>query len=352
MSDFQIIDVPGHGRVEFPASMSDADIAAAIQKVVANAPATVNPLVAAQMNKAAANLTPPESVTDPRWDAYQQAQNQSAPFELPATLIGGGGIGAILKPGAKAVRSGAEWMMQKALKPTQSDLLTGKADKAIGTLLDEGINVSRGGMAKLEARGEAANKAASDILANSQANIDKYRVARRLDDTERTFRAQVDPHSDLNVIQDTETNFLTHPQLSGQNTMPIQLAQQLKQGTYKQLRDKYGELGGAATEAQKALARGLKEEIELAEPGVIPHNKRASDLFNALNVAERRAMIAGNNNPLGLGPLASNPAAAAVFALDRSQLAKSLAARMMNNSQRIPGLVAGGAIGDYMAQPR
>ena len=39
-------------------------------------------------------------------------------------------------------------------------------------------------------------------------------------------------------------------------------AQAMKQGTYRALGDKaYGELKGASIEAQKAQARGLKEEL-------------------------------------------------------------------------------------------
>ncbi len=95
--------------------------------------------------------------------------------------------------------------------------------------------------------------------------------------------------------------------------MPVQLAQQIKQGTYQQLRDKYGEMGSAQTEAQKAIARGLKEEIERAVPEVVGPNAQASDLWNAINVAQRRSFMEGNKNPMGLAPLAHHPLGAAAF---------------------------------------
>ncbi len=120
--------------------------------------------------------------------------------------------------------------------------------------------------------------------------------------------------------------------------MPIDLAQKLKQGTYTQLRDAYGELTGAQTEAQKALAAGLRNEIEKAVPEVASHNARASDLWNALNVAQRRAAIQGNNNPLGLTSLAPTGVGAAAMAIDRSALLRSLMANALYRTGKVSEL--------------
>ena len=112
--------------------------------------------------------------------------------------------------------------------------------------------------------------------------------------------------------------------------MPVQLAQSMKQGTYTSLGNKsYGELGGADIEAQKALARGLKEEISSAVGSVAGLNRRQSELMNAVEIAERRALIEGNKNPAGLALLANDPMAGIGFLADRSALAKSLAARSL-----------------------
>src|SRR3990167_10396587 len=102
----------------------------------------------------------------------------------------------------------------------------------------------------------------------------------------------------------------------------------MKQGTYKAIGGKnYGELKGAETEAQKALARGVKEEISSAVPNVAALNKREGNLLNALSVAERRALMDANKNPLGLGVL--NPATLALWLWDRSGWAKAMTARML-----------------------
>lgn len=228
---------------------------------------------------------------------------------------------------------GSRRVMQSAIKPSITEPQS-KVDRAITTMLDNGINVTPGGMNKLRGMGNAANAEVAAALAPSTAQIDPNAVAARLADTNQRFASQVAPQSDLAAIDSVRNDFMNHPQVPG-STMPVQLAQALKQGTYQQLRDKYGELGSASTEAQKALARGLKEEIETAVPGVIDPNARAAEIWNALSVAKRRAMVAGNNNPLGLAAMViGHPAAAAATTLDRSTWVRSLLARGMNNANK------------------
>jgi Fe-S cluster assembly scaffold protein SufB len=110
----------------------------------------------------------------------------------------------------------------------------------------------------------------------------------------------------------------------------VQLAQEMKQGTYKRLREKYGELGSADTEAQKALARGLKEEIAATVPEVGPMNARESSLLNAKEILDKRVLTAGNKNPLGIGGLSPRLGNLAAMMTDRSELVKSLIARGLN----------------------
>lgn len=254
--------------------------------------------------------------------------------------------GEVAKLAAPVFDWAGKRLMQNALAPTGKDLVLGKADRAVQTMLDEGVNVSRGGMDKLRQRGEELNARAQLLLNNSPAQVNKYAVESRLRGPEQTFGLQANPQSDLLAIEEASRQFLSHPRLTGQNTMPVQLAQQLKTGTYKQLRDKYGEMGTASTEAQKALARGLKEEIEGVVPGVAPINAKAAEIWNAMNVAERRALMAANMNPLGIGIIASNPKAAATYAMGRSPVIKSALARMLYSGQeQIPANIARMGIG-------
>jgi len=244
-----------------------------------------------------------------------------------APLLAGAGAGPAAEGASGALRAGAERMMHSALKP---GLRYGKqAEPAIDTLLEKGINVTPGGLDKLHGMIDDKNSAISKLIEASPATIDKGRVAARLHDALVKFEKQVDPHADLATIQKTWDNFMNHPLLTGKE-IPVKTAQQLKQGTYTQLKGKYGELGSAETEAQKALARGLKEEIAKAVPEVAPLNAEDSKLLQALPLVERRVIVSANKNPVGLGVLSMNPKNIAVWMADRSELFKSLVARMLN----------------------
>lgn len=228
----------------------------------------------------------------------------------------------------------ARSLMQSALKPTIEQLRTGKAERAITTLLDEGINPTRAGVNKLKDKIWNINSEVANKIGSSNAMIDKQNVLNTLQDVRAGFANQVSPTSDLNAIQGVADDFLNHPSFLG-NMLPVQKAQELKQGTYKVLKGKYGEAGSAATEAQKGLARGLKDEISKAVPEVASLNAKESQLINALSVAERRALMDANKNTMGLAALASNPVGWAAFMADRSAAFKSIAARMANQASQV-----------------
>jgi hypothetical protein len=229
----------------------------------------------------------------------------------------------------RSLDSTSKSLMQSALKPTLKQRQSGEADRAIRTLLDEGLNATKGGVEQLQSRVGSINDEVSNTIANSTSTIDKQAVIDALTDTRGKFSNQVSPTADLSAIDNVALDFQNHPMLTS-GSIPVQQAQKLKQGTYKVLQGKYGETGSAATEAQKALARGLKEQIAVAHPEIAALNKRESDLINALGVTERRALLDENKNPVGLAALAGNPIVAAGMLADRSALVKSLLARGSN----------------------
>lgn len=255
-------------------------------------------------------------------------------------------IGAVLPGGVQAANAIgqtingaghklAQALMQSALKPTIKQLRTGDAQVAIDTLLKYGINPTERGVYKLGGMVDDLNSQISDKIANSNAVINKSDVLNYLQDPADRFSNQVSPTSDLNAIVGVAQDFINHPGMPGK-TIPVQMAQALKQGTYKALSGKYGEVGSAATEAQKALARGLKDEIGKAVPDVIPLNAEESNLIKTLNVSERRALMDLNKNPFGLAALAQSPSSFALFLADRSAAFKGIAARMVNKAASAP----------------
>lgn len=229
----------------------------------------------------------------------------------------------------EVVQGAARRLMTSALKPSDTAHLSGDASRAVQTLLDQGVNVTPSGVDKLNAMLAKTNQQIADAVAGSNAVIDKPSVASRLQQLLPRMQQQVNPQGDIAAVQSAAQKFMEHPLLPTDD-IPVALAQKMKQGTYSQLSGKYGEEGSAAIEAQKTLARGLKEEIAKAIPEIADLNKRDSELYNALSLTERRVLMNANNNPMGLAPLASNPKAALAFMADRSPAFKSILARMLN----------------------
>jgi hypothetical protein len=256
--------------------------------------------------------------------ALNAGANYTNPFNAIAPVAGY--IGEKASP---IFEIGAKKLMQSALKPTIEQLRKGQAETAINTLLSEGINATRGGVEKLKDRVGSINDEITNLITNSSATVDKQKVLDTLAKTKDKFRTQVSPTSDLNAIENVALDFANHPMINA-DSIPVQLAQQLKQGTYRTLDKKYGQIGSAETEAQKALARGLKEGVSEAVPEVTKLNAKESDLINTLKVTERRALMDANKNPMGLSLLANNPASWAAFMADKSALFKSLVARTLN----------------------
>jgi hypothetical protein len=263
------------------------------------------------------------------------AEDSSFFDEKAQQVAKGAATGGVLSPALTGIanqlknQGAAKYLMQSALKPTIDQRKSGEADRAIATLLKEKLNATKGGVEELQNRVGNINDEIKTIIASSDKKVDKQAVINRLKETVDKFATQVSPKGDLKAIKNITKNFKKHPSIQGA-VIPVQQAQALKQGTYRVLNGKFGETGSAATEAQKALARGLKEEIARMHPAVGKLNARESDLINALNVTERRALLDANKNPIGLAGLAGNPIAMAGMLADRSALVKSLVARGAN----------------------
>lgn len=247
--------------------------------------------------------------------------------------------------GGVALKNVGRDLMQSALKPTIKQLKSGDAATAIDTMLEGGYNATAGGVKAIKAEIGRLNDQIKDVIANSGASIKKSDVGKSLIDLLDKFKMQVNPTADMNAVRQAWLDFRNHPLLAGKTDIPVQLAQELKQGTYNQLKKKYGQMGTADVEAQKGLARGLKEEIASAVPEIAGLNAKESALIRTMNVAERRALMELNKNPMGLALLAHSPASWAAFMADKSALFKSLAARAIySGSDQIPATAARGGI--------
>jgi predicted house-cleaning noncanonical NTP pyrophosphatase (MazG superfamily) len=237
-----------------------------------------------------------------------------------------------------------EKLMQSALKPTQKQLESGKAATAVKTMLEEGINPTQIGVKKLENKITDINNQIVNKIGSSTGTVSKTDVLKYLDDIETKKLKQVNPSDDIAAINKVRQEFMAYNQpiiKTTSQTIPVQLAQELKQGTYSALKKKYGQLGSTEVEAQKTLARGLKEKIGEAVPEVIGLNKKESELIDTLDVVERRALMELNKNPAGLALLTESPQQFAAFMADKSALFKSLLARGLYNFNKVSQPVQG-----------
>lgn len=254
----------------------------------------------------------------------------------------GGAAGALAK---EPLKDTARWTMQKALKPSTPDFRKGKADRAIETLLEEGVNVSRGGVEKLRGIGEGLNRQVTAELVGSTATIPKAAPpARILDAINKVEDVNPLPSGPRTAMEGVYNEFMSNPLVPA--NIPLTKAQSYKQTLQQGLKDKYGTLSDGEEAARKALAMGLREEIERGAPAVGPLNKRASDIWNALNVTERRALVGGNNNPVSLPTavgMLHNPAFGAGMIVNTSDLAKSLIARGLYQSGKAAPYLGAGA---------
>lgn len=259
-----------------------------------------------------------------------------------APMVLGGELGKLASP---AMVSGAKSVMQSALKPTLNALQTGKAAKAIDTLLEEGINVSQGGVMKLRTAITDLNSQVQAAIANSTGVVNKKEIAKTIGETLNKFKYQATPAADKNAILAAWNEFKNTWFASGSD-LPVQVAQKVKQGTQRAVSKSYGQLSDASIEAQKDIARWLREGISKAVPEVSALNARESSLINALNVTERRTLMELNKNPAGLALLAHNPASFVAFMADKSGAFKSIVARMMySGAEQIPASAGRATVG-------
>ncbi len=262
--------------------------------------------------------------------------------------------GSASKVASPALISGAQRLMQSAIKPNYESLANGRAAKAIQTMLDEGINASEGGMAKVQKELNSLREHVKTVIANSPAEVDKSKVANELLGVLDRVQRQGIYKKDVKAVESAFDEFMSHPLIKG-DKIPVQLAQDMKKAGNKKLAGDYGELSNADIESQKALVRGLKQGIEGAVPEVAPLNARQAELLNVLEVAKRRSLMSGNQNAAGMALLAKNPAAGAAMALEKEAPVRSMLARALyQNSGTIPttvGGLAGGVEGMMSGRP-
>lgn len=280
-------------------------------------------------------------------EAYKQLINRARGIETRGPAQAAAGIaGQTAAQGAaqgagEAIGQGmakvAPWLMETAVKPTKAVVQEYRtsAPAIVKTLLDEGITVSKNGIAKLQSLVDATNQEIREILVNRDQirkalgfgpAVEPHMVASRGASTATKMLDQVNPQTDLEAAGRTVKNFLDHPKYQGQ-PMSLTEAQDMKVGTYQRIGKKYGQLSSAEVETEKALARGLKEEIAKETPAISKLNEKDSQLLAALDAVGQRVAVAGRRDPIGFAWVTQNPVTFLAALADRSPVVKSMLAK-------------------------
>lgn len=231
-----------------------------------------------------------------------------------------------------------------SLKPS-TVLSPAERGAAIQTGLQNEIPVNAAGLEKLNQLIDNLEQAkTAEINSDPNRPVDPNAVATRVDAAKARFAKQVNAQPDLNAIEGSRKQFLAEqgaqpgkpgtaptptglldaqgrplmsqgtPPTAPQPAPPMNAsdAQAMKSGTYQVLRGKYGEQGSASVEAQKALARGLKEELNNAFPELENLNAQQSKLLDLQPLLERAVNRLANHQAIGIGtPIAGTAVKAA-----------------------------------------
>jgi hypothetical protein len=340
------IDVPGKGIVEFPDSMNDDQIINAI-KVMGGGGEVTPEMVAGRVAKNFANVIPNtlQAIDDVAYEAGGRVTDWTGSPAAGAITNGviqaGLPVGAVAKGAAgatKAMRGLAESLMRGSLGASSKDLLQGKAQRAAQTFLDRLELPTEGGIGRFRELASSLNKKVDAELASSGATVRKSQATAPIQDQINKLEAKnILPSGPRSQMESVYDEALTNP--LAPNNIPVAQAQDYKQSLYRDLKNQYGTLSEGGEAAKKALARGLREGIETAVPSVKPLNAEASELWNAINVSERRALMDANKQLLGGAPIAHTPTTQAIMFAQRSPYLKPALAHALN----VPNLVPRGS---------
>ncbi len=250
--------------------------------------------------------------------------------EDPTAAAIGGAAGPVIGEVAGAA---APKMYKAALKASTT---YDKATRAqmVRTGLEEGIPVSEKGGEKLKTLIDQLNSEVRGML-DPAVTINPSDIAKRAAPVADRYGkfAQVNPTDDLRAVQSSMDEFLGQhqtpavPAVPGSSVtdpytgvtshtpgspaipaqdipIPSDLVQDIKTGTYRNVKWKKGsphQLAPASEAAQKALARGAKEELEVKFPGIKEKNAREGRAITLKEAIDRATNRIDNRDIVGIG---------------------------------------------------
>lgn len=287
----------------------------------------------------------------------------------------------------KAIGQAPEKLYASSLKMSTSEKLTqAERAKRIKTGLEEGIVPNEKGLSQLNSMIEETNKKIGETIkegARQGGKVSVESIISRLDELKERAVDSFDWATDLADLDNLAESLRTHPKVingakpkqtfkefsqgkmspymkeegshgaamkrlseeykaykeepvNSEAMIPVDVAQQMKINAYRKLRRAYGEMKSIDVEGQKALARGVKEELVAQYPELQGLNAKDTALIgleDSLSKAVKRIQnrdVMGIGGPikLGAGSLAGKPGAIAgalAWLIDTPQVKARLA---------------------------
>lgn len=344
------------GKVhEFPNDFTDAEVSAALESVLPKSSESASrtwtdtavdavPLVAGAIGGLAGTVGGPVGAVggaalggaagEGARQLIELARGKSKPLssiDAAKEMLKSGAANAAMEGGGQLIGAGlkavAPTVMAYSVKAPQviRETYDTTSRNIAKTLLDNGINVTDDGLAKLESILKKSNDEIRAMVNASPGRIAKDDVLQRVDQhAMEVMKSSANPEKALRKAADAETEFLDHPYYKG-DTISVPDAQRMKVGSYREIGNAYK--APEKQQALKALARGLKEEVEGAVPGISERNQKVAELMAARDAVSRRIGVEANADPLGILWASHSPELFVAGVLHKQPLVRSLIAR-------------------------
>ncbi len=193
-----------------------------------------------------------------------------------------------------------ERLYTSAIKPsTRQKLSIEKRTSAMEAGVKEGILPTSGGLEKLGGKIDAMEGQIDSIIQQGRQTSSPIRtidIADSLDNLIDSYDKSGMPAEQYQGISAVRNKVLAQG-----NTMTVEAAQAFKQNTYKFIRKHYGELSSAVIEAQKTVARAVKENIANQFPEVNSLNQKLGPMLELENEIQRAVKRISNRDIIGIG---------------------------------------------------
>lgn len=192
-------------------------------------------------------------------------------------------------------------LYESAIKPPAPTAKFNRAEQAkvMQAGIDAGIMPTEFGIDKLQGIIDDLNGQIMGKIKNgsqSGMTVSTADIAKRLDDADSFFINMPDSDSYLSAIDKVRQGVLS----KGDN-LTLEQTQKMKQTIYKVMQNSYGELSTATKEANKAVARGAKEEILNIFPEINDLNSKESLLLKLEPIIEKAQGRVNKRDLMGIG---------------------------------------------------